>query len=120
MIQNFSSTICTECKDVIFNPLCPDCLSEEVEQWLDGNPIGKKVMPAVAAYIERNEGFKEEAMKCAVCSTNYTDICPYCLTEHVYEVLLRYKANKKMLAEFIDFFNFDFEHSGYSKDFEGE
>jgi hypothetical protein len=117
MIQNFSSTICTECREVIFNPLCPQCIANEVNHWLDGSPIRKRVQEEINLYISRNEGY-QESMKCAVCRSNYADICPYCLTEHVYELLIRMKAGKKMLGEFLDFFNFDFEHSGYSKDFE--
>lgn len=119
MLQSFSPTICTECKEVIYNPLCPSCLAKEMQQWLDGNAISKKIQKEIKNYIIRTEGYSD-SMKCIICKDNYTDICPYCFTEHVYEFLQKIKANKQIINEFFDFFNFDFEHSGYSKDFEEE
>jgi len=106
-----------ECKEVIYNPLCPKCIAGEMQQWLDGTEVSKKIQQEIKNYLLKNEGYGETA-KCVICNDNYTDICPYCLTEHVYEFLKRIKANREILNEFFEFFNFDFEHSGYSRDFE--
>lgn len=106
-----------ECKEIICNPLCAGCLAKEMRQWLDGTALNTKIQQEINAYILKNEGY-EEGSRCIICRNNYADICPYCLTEHVYEFLKRVKVNKKILAEFFEFFNFDFGHSGYSKDFE--
>lgn len=106
-----------ECKEIIYNPLCARCLAKEMQQWLDGIALNRKIQQEINAYILRKEGYNEGS-KCILCRDNYTDVCPYCLTEHVYEFMKRVNAKKEILNEFFEFFNFDFEHSGYSKEFE--
>ena len=106
-----------ECREIIYNPLCPRCISKEIMQWLDGKSINQKIQQELSNYLLKNEGYGE-GVRCIICKNNYVDICPYCLTEHVYEFLKRIKANREILNEFFEFFNFDFEHSGYSRDFE--
>ncbi len=117
MIKNFSDSrgICVECNEGIFNPICPSCLLREVEAWLDGTRLGNEVKKKLNKVID-SDGL--EGVKCAICKDEGISICPYCFTRHVYDALMSARVSKSIADEFLTFFNFDFEHNGYSKDFE--
>lgn len=117
MLKSFSDSrgICVECNEGIYNPVCPSCLSREVEAWLDGARLGKEIKGKIKRIKDRDE---LGGVRCAICKEQETSICPYCSTRHIYDALLTAGASKKVVEEFLTFFNFDLEHSGYSKDFE--
>lgn len=109
---------CLECREEIFNPLCPICLAGEIKVWMRNKP----------QIVKR--GIKEELNKilvfakfndypsCVVCTKNKVFMCPYCFTERIYNNLKQARIQKKILMDFLEAFNFDFEHNGYSKDME--
>jgi hypothetical protein len=51
---------------------------------------------------------------CVHCGRNSVHICPYCFTEHLYNLIKETGAEVRALTEFLFIFNFDFRHSGYS------
>ncbi len=120
MLKSFSDSrgICVECNEGIYNPVCPSCLSREVEAWLDGTKLGIDVRKRINRVIFQDESSGLDGAGCAICKEQETSICPYCFTRHIYDALLTAGASKKVVEEFLTFFSFDFEHSGYSKDFE--
>ena len=115
MIKNYSDILCMECKEVIYNPLCPSCLARDIGVWLDKKPKLKAVLEKDMNKI-LEQGKHLDSMKCIACNKNSAFLCPYCFTEKIYEKLKEIKAGKKILSEFIVLF--DFEHSGYYKDAE--
>lgn len=114
MTNKFNSW-CMECKEEIFNPICPSCLSAEIRDWLVDKP--KKVINIVEKEIEKILMFKTNKKGCIRCDGD-TFMCPYCFTERVYLKLKKEKISREILKEFLTLFNFDLEHTGYSKDME--
>ena len=55
---------------------------------------------------------------CVSCMKPITFMCPYCFTERIYNQLKKSGAEKKILMDFLEMFNFDLEHTGYSRDME--
>jgi len=104
-----------ECKEEIFNPICPSCLSEEIKEWLVGKE--KKIIDIVEKEISKIMMFKTNKKGCLRCNQD-TFMCPYCFTERIYLKLKKEKVSRKILKEFLTFFNYDMEHTGYSKDME--
>lgn len=111
--------LCDICSEAVSNPLCPSCLAVEIEAWLTLYPdLRKQIMPKLEKYLNRIENKMEESTKCIKCSNKRAAICPYCFTEFVLDELKRIEANKIILREFFEFFNFDFEHTQYSEEAE--
>jgi len=177
---------CLECKEEIFNPICPLCLANSIKEWLkikeeefsnnirnksinnkinrnfnnkrnedinnkkidnnkeiktqeinnkrnrsinNGKTINKKSKDAIKLkllenYIndlmKNNEKFASNSILCIKCKSKSVYLCPYCFTEIILNKLKQIKASKKLKQEFFELFNFDFEHNGYSREFEEE
>lgn len=112
--------LCRECKEAIFNPLCPRCLSGEINSWLCSYPSLRILKTKITTKINKlvnNKSFNN-GNKCAVCKKNSAFLCPYCFTKLVLDELKKEGAPNSVLKEFLQFFNFDFEHTGYSKEAE--
>ena len=45
---------CIQCKEPITNPLCHNCLSEQMSKWLAFYPnVKKKIMPKIKTYVKQ-------------------------------------------------------------------
>lgn len=110
---------CVECDEAIFNPLCPDCLSIEIEAWLTNYPdLKKKLIPKMKDYVRYLSRIKRDSTMCVHCYKKTASLCPYCFTKFVFDELQELSVSKQIIKEFFRFFNFDFEHTGYSKEAE--
>jgi hypothetical protein len=109
--------MCDECSEAVTNPLCPYCLNEEVEAWMTLYPnLKHDLMPLLNKYL--NRGFSNFSTVCIKCRNPSAFLCPYCFTEHVLSALKKIHASNVILKEFFVFFNFDFDHTGYSSEAE--
>ena len=111
-----------ECNEAIYNPLCHACLAGEIRQWLDAHGSGeikKKLGAGIKSSLRAIENSLEKFsdVKCVACKGEVF-LCPYCFTEKVYKKLKAIARSRKAQKEFLSLFNFDFEHTGYSKDAE--
>lgn len=116
-MKSYKDVLCLECGEEVFNPLCPDCLAREIKVWLNEKPprLRKQVeteIKNILKFCKNNEGYT----KCISCKGNKVFLCPYCFTERVYRKLKDSKASKREMKEFLSYFNFDLEHTGYSHD----
>jgi len=104
----------------VTNPLCPSCLTKEIDAWSTLYPdLREKLLPKLNNYLNQSEDhIVFEATKCIKCNETRGIVCPYCFTDFVLRELKRIKANKIILREFLEFFNFDLDHTGYSKEAE--
>ena len=111
---------CLECNEPISNPLCPVCLTKQVEVWLSSYPsdIQNKIIGDISGYVKKTNNLVENKVRCVVCNKKEASLCPYCFTNYVFNLLKRLKVHRTILKEFLMFFNFDFGHTGYSKDAE--
>lgn len=121
MLQTFYT--CAECQESIYNPICPSCLAREIEVWLNeknkkskkaDKEIGNKILFEVKAYL----GNGLEGGKCIICKRNSDFLCPYCFTKEVFDILKELKVSNGLLEDFFTHFNYDFDHTGYTKEAE--
>lgn len=111
--------LCDVCKIAVTNPLCPTCLATEVDAWTTLYPaLRKELIPKLNLYLRRLKEKAEESTQCIKCGNKSASVCPYCFTNHVFKELKTIEANKIILKEFFEFFNYDLEHEGYSKEAE--
>jgi hypothetical protein len=111
--------LCDICGQAVTNPLCPVCLTTEIEAWLTLYPdLRSSLKPRLHKYLIRIKDRANESTQCIRCNNKRASICPYCFTEHVLNELKKLHSNKIVLREFLQFFNFDLEHKGYSKEAE--
>ncbi|MFA5174368.1 MAG: hypothetical protein WC438_04265 [Candidatus Pacearchaeota archaeon] len=110
---------CSLCHEPVSNPICPSCITAQIEAWLTIYPnyhqLRAKLMPKVNKFLRKN---LEYGAMCIKCNEKRASVCPYCFTEFVLNELREMNVNKTVLKEFLIFFNFDLEHKGYYKEAE--
>jgi len=111
--------LCDFCSEPVSNPLCPFCLATEIEAWLTLYPdLRKKLLPRMKNYLNQVDYSVLDSTQCIKCGNRRASVCPYCFTEFVLRELKKLEANKIILTEFFQFFNFDFDHTEYSSEAE--
>jgi len=118
ILINKLSSMCMECKEAIYNPICSKCLSKEMTAWLHNKDerLKRVVTDEVKKILYRSKFFENEI--CAICGNKGVFLCPYCFTEKVYKRLKREGSSKNILVEFLTLFNFDFRHTYLTKEAE--
>lgn len=118
-MKSHTNVLCLECGEEIFNPLCPKCLSREIDAWLEfqHGKIKKTVKNEIKKILKVNK--EHDYTKCIICRRKDVFLCPCCFTERIYNKLKKARVNPKILNNFLTLFNFDLEHTGYSKDMQG-
>ncbi|MEM2933119.1 MAG: hypothetical protein QXK80_02130 [Candidatus Pacearchaeota archaeon] len=118
--QYYNQGICVECGEGIFNPLCHECITKEVTTWLKlrkQSKLKRKIMNKLSKWIKEYEDI--EGQRCIACQKKTNIMCPYCFTEKIYFELkkeLKFNIKNKLLKEFLIFFNYDFDKTGYGKE----
>ena len=100
---------CVVCDEVITQPLCAPCVTDEMEVWLqEVRPDLVDEMKTVASemWISRGE------MSCILCKDNM-DVCTYCFTLHILNWL---QDKPELVPRFLQYFNFDLHYQGYAKE----
>lgn len=111
--------LCDLCSEAVTHPICPTCITAEIENWIDSYPKTKlKLLPTIKKVLVQIEDKLVESTQCIKCNKKRAAICPGCFTEYVLNELKRLGSNKKVLIEYLNFFNFDFEHNKYYKEAE--
>jgi len=112
---------CLDCHEAVFNPICPGCISLQIEVWLSSIsscPQKKKIMKKVRDYVNATRNLAGNSTICIACGRPLAVLCPYCFTNYVFTLLNSMNVHKQILREFLQFFNYDFEHTGYSSEAE--
>ncbi|OGJ20240.1 hypothetical protein A3K73_08200 [Candidatus Pacearchaeota archaeon RBG_13_36_9] len=112
---------CLDCHESVFNPICPDCLTLQIEVWLSSissYPMKDKIMKRIKEYVIATKNLAPESTICVACGKPTATLCPYCFTNYVFILLKCMDAHREILREFLQFFNYDFDHTGYTKDAE--
>ncbi len=100
---------CVLCREYITNPLCPECIGEQIKVWLgETKPSLVKELDIETRKLSQRI-FNNNT--CILCNC-HMDVCSYCYTKHIFE-WLEDLLEKEHLAEFIKFFHYDFFHKGY-------
>jgi len=112
---------CLDCREAVYHPLCPTCLSLQVDAWLSSlstYPLKEKILKNMKLYVEKTNNLAGDSTICISCKKPRASLCPYCFTEYIFNLLKDMKVNRIILKEFLQFFNYDFEHTGYSEEAE--
>lgn len=116
--MSYTEALCIACGEIIQNPICPECLGVEVEEWLEDKKrlpgLKKEIMSSIKNLVGRGKNIA--GLRCITCSHESAFICPYCFTEKVYRKLKLKKAGSEILMSFLETFNFDFSHKGYNEE----
>ena len=111
--------MCDVCSEAVTNPLCPVCLAGEIKVWLTQYPVIKaRLLPKLNKYLQGVEDRTLDSTQCIKCNDYRASVCPYCFTEYILKELKKLNVREPILVEFFEFFNFDLEHTGYSKEAE--
>lgn len=101
--QMSNNEVCVICNEGISNPICPDCLMREIEQWLhEKQPSLVQNLQGLFTVFED----VEQNMSCVVCRSSM-HICPHCVAREVHSML--YEINQEVAEEFFNYFNFQLE-----------
>ncbi len=107
---------CDFCGEVVVNPICPFCLTTEINAWLTLYPDLRKTLTAnIYKYLNKFSNLSNVGVQCIKCKDNRASVCPHCFTEFIFEELKKINANRIIVHEFLDFFNFDFPDYNQSK-----
>ena len=99
---------CDICSEAVTNPLCPVCLTGEVEAWLTLYPnLGKELLPRLKKYLERVEDKIIDSTRCIKCNDKRTSICPYCFVDYVFGELKKLEVSRLVFKEFLQFFSYE-------------
>jgi len=106
MQKNNWDATCPICRDVIDNPICPECIQDEIEQWLSGkNPIYLDNLRKSIAHFDNKDVNGPKCIKCG----RQVEICPYCFMKDVNSIIK--EKHPELLDEFHTFFGFRLWHS---------
>ena len=102
--------LCEICGEAVTTPLCPICLTGEIEAWTTLYPnLRKELLPKLKNYLEHIKESMVESTSCIKCQNKQASVCPYCFTDHVLGQLTKISSNNQIIKEFLDFFDFDTE-----------
>jgi hypothetical protein len=112
---------CPACSEPITNPVCHDCLGNQIGEWLRFYPnVRKKMIVKIKDYVRQVNNEANTALNCVSCNSKKAALCPYCFTEAVYHLLKKSKIDKMIIMDYLSTFNFDLKHEGYILDAEDE
>ena len=101
---------CVVCEQVITNPLCVDCLGEEIKSWLVEKGKSSSIIKRLDLFTQSLHS--SEGVSCVHCKGK-TRVCPSCYTKEVYE-LLKEELTREELEEYDLYFNFYHGRSPFS------
>jgi hypothetical protein len=108
---------CAQCLEPITNPLCHECLGNQVHCWLGLYPsIKKKMQPQLKKYVVDVNNNVLQGIKCASCRKKQAALCPYCFSEGIFNMLKKNRVDRMVIMDFLSTFNFDLKHEGYIRE----
>src|SRR3989344_9041570 len=82
--------VCDVCSEAVTNPICPLCLSVEIDAWLTLYPnLREDIMPRLSEFLKKIENKLNESTECIKCRNKRASVCPYCFTQNVLNELRR-------------------------------
>ncbi len=114
-LESKDAIVCQLCREPIWNFLCIDCLSKNIEQWLPKTFSGQFMKFHTSVKTHFHTMVADNYEPCLDCSTmSETPICPYCYTHEVYHWMAA--LNTDMARNFSKvFFFYPFEGSEHLK-----
>lgn len=107
--------LCTSCVQVITNPICPNCFSKHVINWLRDRNLPNYNINIIKKQLRKLVNESEETPsnnKCIICGTKRVNLCTYCFTNKALDII-----EKNTLEEIQNKFNNDFSTKILTKPF---
>jgi hypothetical protein len=98
---------CENCIEIITNPVCPDCLTNQIKYWLIDIGMDKFPQEIIMEKIKKElslETLNEE--KCIICKNERISLCSYCIFLKVSRVLKEFNFDKQLTRDFQEIFNY--------------
>ena len=102
------TSLCTDCVQVMTNPICPNCFAKHINYWLRDKNLSQKEMSEIVTELAIVISEAEESpadIICIVCGEKKVNLCTYCFTDKIRKILERNLRNKEVLNEFEEDFN---------------
>jgi len=102
MVRN----VCAVCNEEIFLRICPLCMTDKIEFWLERKRISlvKDFRTEVRQFLDKVKRYNR--MTCNVCrAETETAVCQVCFTERIVAWLA--KKDKALAADFVQNFRSD-------------
>ncbi len=77
-------TTCVNCRQAITNPVCPDCMEQEVVEWAVTEC--RSLVSRLRGTIYKNVTEDNADTKCILCG-NRMELCTYCVKKDVLDFL---------------------------------
>ena len=100
------TSLCTNCVQIMTNPICPACFVRHINYWLRDRNLGQKEMQSVLIGLSRVIKDSEESpadISCIVCGERKVNLCTYCFTNKASKVL-ETNLRQDVLKDFTDDF----------------
>ena len=101
-------SLCTNCAQVMTNPICPSCFARHIGYWLRDKDLTKKEMNSILADLIKVIKEAEESpadVSCIVCGAKKVNLCTYCFTNKAELILEKNLRNKEIIEDFEEDFN---------------
>ena len=99
--------LCDVCGEAVTTPLCPICLTGEIDAWTTLYPnLRRELLPKLKKYLIRIENKIHDSTKCIKCKDTRASVCTYCFTDYVLGELKKISSNNQIIQEFLGFFDF--------------
>ena len=100
------TSLCTDCLQIMTNPICPSCFVRHINYWLRDKNLTEKQMQTILVSLTKIIKDSEDApadTSCIVCNERKVNLCTYCFTNKASRIL---EANLRpeVLADFTEDF----------------
>ena len=107
--------LCTDCAQVMTNPICPNCFSKHITSWLRDRKIPKKKMGSIRALLKKMVIEAAETpsdTECVICGGERVNVCTYCLTSRAQKIVVK-NSGENVSKDFDEDFNTKIWTLGY-------
>ena len=99
--------LCTDCVQVITNPICPVCFSNHVTSWLRDKDLPKEKIIKIEKNLIKLIISAEDTpsnINCIICGSKRVNLCIYCFTLKATRILEK-SIEEKTFNEFKEDFD---------------
>jgi hypothetical protein len=101
------TSLCTDCVQVITNPLCPYCFSRQVLTWIRDKNLPAYKVRKMGRYLKKLVAEAEETpsdIMCITCDSKRVNLCTHCFTNKALRMIEK-NSNEKVTEDFIEDFS---------------
>lgn len=95
--------LCTDCVQVITNPICPYCFSRQVITWMRDKNLPEHKMRLIRKYLKKlvmESELVPSDTGCIICGAKRVNLCIYCFTRKASRIIG--KSTQKSIAKNFD------------------